>query len=251
MRIGIYPSQVQEKYHCTVGRRVVYASTFRGGTPYADDILLTVCNNQLHGYTRDPFIFAERTKKIYNALQPELIVIENEELLRGDIAIYCNELQAASDALPGKVTNGGLTLPELSYWYWNLTRDSEYFTHNIPSNQKDALVAGLRLEAIDKVAYEMSVLKRLQIASVNVHYYIAFANQVPGLVRMINYVKEWTGKPAVSNEAGVYSPELLKDCVEVAKQTGMDWLILYSGSGKDGQAAAITKTDFDSITAEI
>ncbi len=247
MKIGIYPSSIQEKYHCTVGRRVVYASTFRGGAPYADDILLTVCNNQLHGYTRDPFVFAERTKKIYNALQPELIVIENEEQLRGDIAIYCNELQAASDALPGKVTNGGFTLPELSYFYWNITRDSDFFTHNIPTNQKQPLLDGLRLDAIDKVAYEMSVLKRLQIAAVNIHWYIGFANQTPGLIRMIDYVKEWTGKPVVSNEAGVYEPGLLKDCVNVSRETEMEWLILYSGNGKDGNAQPITKTDFDAI----
>lgn len=249
--IGIYPAEFQQSYNARIGRRVVSATDWRTGIAYTDTILLNITNNWQHiyAYTIDTAIFAAKCIKIYNTLKPELVVIENEELLHGDVKDYCNELTAAANLLKDKVTNGGLTTKELGFWYWYVTRDTAFFKYNIV--HKDSLAAGYYNRTIENVGYELSVLKALPIKYWNVHYYIWYEGQPDGLIRMINYVSNYLGKPAISNEAGVYSNiGLLNSCVNIAKQTKMKYLILYSGSGATGKPMPISQNDFLNISHE-
>lgn len=239
--VGIMPYDIANAYGVNVSRQVAYAETFRTGVLHADTILLNINNNASHSYTTDTTLFKARVLNIYNILKPTLVTIENEELLTGDIKTYCTELQVAARSLPGKVTNGGLTLPELSYWYYNQTKDTAFLRYNI--FRKDSLLTGLYQSKINAVQYEIDALKSLSLYALNVHYYIGQSIQAAGLIRMINFLKQYTGKQVISNECGIYAPGLLPDVVSVARATGMQYLILYSGNGTQN-ALSINKADF-------
>ncbi len=209
--------------------------------------------NHYFGYPSDMAKYKQQLLSLsLDYIKPVCLVIENEELYsKRSIETYCEMLKTAVETLPAqKVTNGGLTMPELGFWYMSLTGDPDFFLHNMPTNRKQPFLDGLYTEAIQRVQTEMDALKSLKIAFVNVHIYIGYANQVAGLVRMINYVKEYTGKEVISDESGIYAPDLLISLIDIAKQTNMSYLILYCGNDKTN-ALPITLTDYQTITAEI
>lgn len=238
--IGIMPYPIAESYHVRPSRIGIWLENYGQQvlTLNFDSILLNINHFGAYNITST---FKDTVLLFYNKLHPPIVTIENEELLRPDIQGYCNELTIAANALPGKVTNGGLTLPELSYWYYSQTHDSDFLIHNI--FKKDSLLSGQFLSKINNVQYEIDVLKSLPLYAVNCHFYIGQSTQAAGLIRMINYLKTYTGKEAISNEAGMYAPGLLPDVKSVAIQTGMQWLILYSGDGSQN-ALTISKVDF-------
>lgn len=246
MRTGIMPFNVAETYGVRLTRRAINLEYPNFKVIGSHSLLLNI--NHLYGYASDLNAYKLQLQKLPLAtIKPKLISIENEEFFKGDIKTYCAQLTAAVEVLPNwELTNGGLTMPHLGYYYWSVTQDNDFFQHNIPTNQKQALIDGLHNETIDNMAYELSVLKGLQIDYVNIHYYMGYPGQVAGIIKMINKVKEVTGKQVISNEGGIYTAGLLQSCVDIAVQTGMRWLILYSGDGS-GSALSISKTDFDSV----
>lgn len=246
MNIGIYPYQNAIDYDAQYSRRVAYASTFRSGVPDVRNVLLNIDASPFHTLTKNYSRFAEEVYLIYSKLRPRIICIENEELLMdGNFDDYIGELKAASQAIGGRVTNGGLTLPELSYWYLSINEwDVDFFRDNII--QKADYQNGLKQPDIDKVQLEIDAIISMQLKFVNVHYYIAREEQVAGLIRMFNYLAQYTGARLISNEAGIYTTGLLQSVVDVALQCDMKFLILYSGTGESGtgKSLPISKDDF-------
>lgn len=248
MTVGLMPYDKAVEYGISVSRKVVYTSSWLGwfASPYKDKILLNINNSSTGAYTTNPDAFAKKAVKIYNTLDPELVTIENEELLHGDIKTYCAELTAAAKVLP--VTNGGLTTGHLSAWYYKYNQwDTDFFKCNV--FQKDAFLSGGLDDEIRNTEYELNVLKGLNIPFVNVHYYIGNSNQVEGLVRLFNTLSGWIGKPLISNEAGIYVSDLLPSVVDIAARCEMKYLILYSGTGTEGSGKALPISNLDFVNA--
>lgn len=248
MPVGLMPAYVADKYDIGFTRKVVYASTWNSWfkSKYTDSISLNVNNSMYKGdYTHDTTWFKSKVKQIASTLQPMDIVIQNEELLDGDIARYCHEITAASHV--ATVTNGGITTAQLSYLYWTTTHDSEFFRYNI--FKKDSLLKGYFLPQVINTSFEINVLASLNIPYINVHYYIGNSNQVAGLIRMFKWLSATTGKQLTCNEAGIYAEGLLPYVIYVAQQCNMKYLILYSGMGTtgSGKALPISKSLFLSV----
>lgn len=259
-KIGLMPFEQAENYNIRFTRRAVSINKPHYEQQGVHRILLNI--NQSIGkpypeYDTNMVFYAdklEQTKRLIDIdrINPVCISIENEELLHGNIDDYLKQLETAVNVFSAyRVTNGGLTLPELSYWYWQATDDNAFYTRNIPTNQKAALLGGSLNDVSDKVDKELTFLKSLKIPYINIHYYIGYAGAVDGLIRMFNYVKQYTGKDLTSNEAGTYTSGLLPEVVRIARETEMRHLILYSGEGVEGQVPAkalpISKTDFETV----
>lgn len=206
-------------------------------------------------FSKDMVWYKEQLLKIpLSTLNPKLIAIENEELHDPfkDINDYCEELKTAVGTLPNyRITNGGFTLP-LHYWYVKQQpSDLEFLNLCVPLSSQGALRIGLLDERITSVQTELDVLKSLPIEFWNLHYYLRNVGEVAPMVRMIQYVSNYVGKPCISNECGIYNSALLNDVVSVAKQTNMKFCILYNGEGIEGVtppvALSISREQFQQI----
>lgn len=247
LHIGIMPLTTTQGYGQLYSRRPVYIEYPESIEPIEGIKWLLNINHDVDSpYSKDMVWYNQQLLKIPLAsLRPKVIAIENEpdHYLWKSIEDYCNELTMAAHTLADyRITNGGFTLP-LYYWYFDQNpSDRDFFDLCIPDTSKGALLNG-SLDPIQRVQYQLNVLKSLPIAFVNIHYYLRNEGEVAPMVRMINYVSKYVGKPAISNEAGIYAEGLLPDVIQIARETQMRFLIIYSG-GKF--CLPISKADFES-----
>jgi len=189
-------------------------------------------------YTTDTIKYKDTLKHIVDSIQPAAFyTIENEEQHFDDgvyhsegITAYCNELKAASHVFSSDqvFTNGGYTSPA-EYWYYAKTHDEDFKAKVIPN----VVIQGVQNE-IDSTEYEMNIVQNMPANFVNnIHVYIRYSYQVEPLLRMCNYIKQFTGHEILSNEAGIYQndPGLISDLMTLAKGAGMRYMIFYSGDG--------------------
>lgn len=239
MYLGIMPYEVAIKYGVNLTRKVVYTSSWLGwfASAYKQRVLLNVNYSSDQGsFAPDLNAFKSKLLKIKNTLKPEFITIQNEEDLQSDLTGYLDELKAAASVCP--VTNGGMTQQHLGYFYYQQTQDADFFKNNV--NQKAAYNDGVFSYNIEAVKTELDVIKSLKLPYFNVHYYIGYATQAPGLVRMYRWVQQYLGgMPLMCNEAGIYRSGLIPYVVDVATQCNMTYLILYSGTGVEGSGKAL------------
>lgn len=220
-------------------------------------ILLNINHDKDSPYEKDLIKYKNQLLSLpLSTIQPPLIAIENEpdHYPEKSIEDYCNELVEAVKTLPGyNITNGGFTLP-LYYWYYEQTKDAEFFDKCIPDSSKQPLINGNLADKIKRVQYQLTVLAGLIIKFWNLHVYLRNAGEVAPMVRMINFVSNYIGHgiQCLSNEAGIYDPLLLNDVIYIAKLTNMKFIILYSGEGVPGQippiALPISKAQFQEVT---
>lgn len=239
MDIGLMPFFIAEGYGVKFSRRGIFLEWPMYQNIGIHDITLSISHR--FGITSDLVRYRDQLSHIaIRNINPVYIGIENEELLHYDVQKYCDELAVAINVFAGyEVTNGGFPAIYLSYWYYRQVNDTDFFKYNIPGNQKQPLLNGERDTIINAVQYELNQLKILSAFAVNVHYYMSYATQAAGLVRMFKYISEYVGKPVVCNEAGIYRTGLLPVVVDVARQAEMVSLILYSGEGTDGSGLAL------------
>lgn len=192
-------------------------------------------------YTPDTLRYKDTLNDIVSSIQPAAFyTIENEEQhFTGDIyhsegiTAYCNELKATAHVFNGDkiFTNGGYTSPA-EYWYYAKTHDEDFKAKVIPN----VIIQGVQNE-IDSAEYEMNIVRSMPANFVNnIHLYIGYSYQVEPLIRMCNYIKQFTGHDILSNEAGIYqdNPDLIADLMRLAKGAGMRYMIFYSGDGSGG-----------------
>ena len=197
-------------------------------------------------YTADTLRYKDTLNDIVSSIQPAAFyTIENEEQhFNGDIyhsegiTAYCNELKAASRVFKSEqtFTNGGYSSP-VEYWYYAKTHDEDFKAKVIPN----VIIQGAQNE-IDSTEYEMNIIRSMPKNFVNnVHLYIGYSYQAEPLLRMCNYIKQFTGHDILSNEAGIYQndPRLISDLMTIATGAHMKYMIFYSGDGS-GDAYPIT-----------
>lgn len=235
-KIGLMPFGKAEEYNVRLTNRLIAIESPFYTSIGKHRVILNI-NHMTSMYGTSMTLYRsklESLEALVTTIDPPFIVIENEELkeIHGNIQDYCEQLKIAVEVFDRfKVTNGGLTMPEIMYWYYELTKDELFFKMNIPTDKKEALVNGAYQSIIDKVSYELEVLKSIDVAHVNIHYYLGYVGAVDGWIRMIQKIKQVTGKSVVSDEAGVYAAGLLPEVVRVASETDMSHLVLYSGDG--------------------
>lgn len=256
-KIGIMPFAVAQEYDVRLTNKLISLENPSYKKEGVHRVVLNI-NHVFTKYDSDSTTFyremLERIKVIipFTEINPPFIVIENEELkeVHGRIYDYCDYISIACEVFPEyRITNGGLTMPEIALWYYSKTNDKDFYSKNIPTNLKASIDSVETINIISKVDYELDFLKGLTIPFINIHYYLGYAGAVDGWIRMINFIKEYTGKNIVSDEAGTYTNGLLPEVVRIARETEMRHLILFSGEGIEGQVPAkalpINKPDFE------
>ena len=190
-------------------------------------------------YTPDTSKYKDTLKDILASIQPAAFyTIENEEQHFTDgiyhsegITAYCTEFKAAAHVFSNRrqtFTNGGFTLP-VQYWYYSKTHDEDFKAKLIPNVN----IANVQSK-IDSTEYEMNVLRTMPSTFINnVHLYLSDTGQAAPLLRMCNYIKDYTSHGILCNEAGIYKDDstLISSLMTIAKGAGMPYMIFYSGDG--------------------
>lgn len=249
VKIGVMPYDSAIDMGIRTSRKVLFTSTWNGsGSPYTDTILLNIDYSSSHTFTTDTATFKTKCIDMYNAFQPAVVIVENEEVIHGSILQYCNELKAAAHGLlplGAKVTNGGFIQPHLWYWYYSKTHDAQFLQYNFfRQSQRDSLVAGQFQNIVDSVEFEMQLIMSLNLYAVDVHYYIGNINQVSGIIRMLNYLSGYTAMPLILTEAGIFTSGLLSNVITIARSTPSTYLILYDGNDAGGNALNFSSADY-------
>ena len=160
-------------------------------------------------------------------------IIGNEEDVNPtDFAPYEAQLSIAAALNPEKVTNGGLT--QLRLWYAYQTRDTDFFNNNLTPFQKYVLQKITPAQIKIYTDY-INFLKALpNFPYINIHLYLYNANELPGIKRMIEYLKSYTGKDIIITECGAYSQEqeqdILNGFVQLAYDEHIAVMIFYNGN---------------------
>lgn len=237
---------------------------------YAADgikVLLNI-NNQLP--TGDPLPFPtdmvtyrQNLTSVLNAYQPEVVVIENEEINKnyhtGSMLDYINMLKVALSVCHPKglkVTNGGIygsSLEILTYRYLQTKSQAraDSFGNNCmsPFQVKAAQNPGSN----PNLEYDVNRLDTLlafypNLDYVNVHLYEPFdpdvtddskvATPTPVVIPDIQeYLTVRTGRTVITNETGQRNntnPQLVTGMLQEYDQLKFPYMVWFSGDGNDG-----------------
>lgn len=254
-KIGIMPFPKAQEYGSLYTRRPYFLETMQYYNWPDYRVLLNINHEVENLFEINDEKYRQQLLQVpIDDIKPRIIAIENEELHypgRGSIITYCKQLFIATQVFENyKVVNGGFTL-QLYEWYWEQTKDEEFFRYCIPDTMKSSLAAGRRYFEINQIQYELVFMAGLPTEFWNLHFYLRNSNEVFPLVRMINYVSKYIKKKCVCFECGIYDPLLLNEVVSVVKLTNMKICILYSGEGVFGtippEALPISREQFQSI----
>lgn len=164
---------------------------------------------------------------------PEIVVIENEptntEFYDGEPKEYVMQLRKACNVLRPlgiKVADGGITMPPLLYLY----------AQSLPEDQKREVMLRNKLggdRLMQSATFTDALLKsiaNIQTDYVNFHWYHSEGDSWEDLLGCINYLKQRTGKPVITNEIGQFTtnPEDTRMIVSIAKSTELHYCSFYS-----------------------
>lgn len=220
-------------------------------------------------FPKDTVAYKKTLNEILDKYQPEVTVIENEELVPkyhiGSAQDYLNELTAAINVAHSKglkITNGGLTNRELLLLVYNdlknngKTKEANEFAElTMKGNILDAVKNPGSNPQIDELYRKADTLikayRNLPIDFINIHIYEPIKpNQTktditPNAIKMMTeYVVKTTGKPVMSNECGTRnnSPELVTAMLQEFLKNNFRYIIWFSG---DGEAGAVALNNLD------
>ncbi|HEY6974733.1 MAG TPA: hypothetical protein VH396_00505, partial [Chitinophagaceae bacterium] len=222
-------------------------------------------------FPKDTAKYKKILSDILDKYQPEVVVIENEELNRryhsGPIEDYINELTAAINVVHSKglkVTNAGLTGRGLCLLVYNdyikrgMQKEANDFArrcmkpawfkekrNNIKDDEDNEEGETSKLDKL------IEAYKKLPLDYVNFHLYEPIKNigggtkddvkQItPNAVKEItDYLSRATGKKVMSNECGERSssPELVPQMLQEFAKYNMEYVVWFSGDGEAGGKA--------------
>jgi hypothetical protein len=231
-------------------------------------------------FPTDMDAYAKTLNAVLDKYKPEVVVIENEEdnpnYHQGTADAYINELKTGIQVAHSKglkVTNGGITVREICLIiYDDLLQSGQrdkaisFAQKAFPPNFAARLSGGGDLERNPQLGRQIefgrkiiATYKDLDLDYVNFHWYepvqargknidksgISFDPSTFAYV--VNYLKEKTGKPVMTNEFGVLdpSPDLVKGLLKAAKDANLSYAIFYSADGGEGKAVALQNAGGD------
>ena len=209
-------------------------------------------------FPTDTVAYKQQLSAILAIHNPEVVVIENEELTAqyhtGPLTDYINELRAAIGVCHSKglkVANAGLLTTPLCILVYNdlisrgLTEDAEDFENRTFNPQMTAYVAnpdgdfGLG-DKVANCAMLVSAYAGLDLDYVNFHLAepvnasdFGDGNSATPKIygEIMDYLTRSTGKPTMTNETAQknLSPTLVTSMLEAYKEEGIKYAIWYSG----------------------
>ncbi len=231
-------------------------------------------------FPTDMNAYSKTLNAVLDKYKPEVVVIENEEdnpnYHQGSADDYINELKTGIQVAHSKglkVTNGGITVREICLIIYD---------DLLQSGQKDKAISFAQKAFPPNFATRLSgdgdpmrnpqisrqiefgrkiiaAYKDLDLDYVNFHWYepvqargknidkssISFDPSTFAFV--VNYIKEKTGKPVMTNEFGVLdpSPDLVRGLLKAAKDANLSYAIFYSADGGEGKAVALQNAGGD------
>jgi hypothetical protein len=219
-------------------------------------------------FPTDMTAFTQTLNSILDKYKPEVLVVENEEdnptYHQGGAEDYIMELSTAikiAHAKGIKVTNGGITVREVCliiYDDYVQKGESEKATDFAKSVFPDMLTKRINMNnpqiqrQIEFGRKIIAAYKVLDLDYVNFHWYepvkarmlagntnVEFDPKIFSFV--VNYLRNVTGKPVLTNEFGVLnpSPELVKNLLQAVRSAKLEYAIFYSADGGDGKAIAL------------
>lgn len=228
-------------------------------------------------FPTDMVDYSAKFNAVINKYQPELAVIENEEINEGyhagPLTDYLTELQTAVNLCHAKglkATNGGIVERVVTLLVWNdyysrglLTEASSYAARAFPAQMLDAqgnpnVKGNAKLaDALAKGQQLISAYKAMNLDFVNFHWYepvaqrevmyqtanlAAIAHIDPKtLEESVAYLAKATGKTVIINEVGQLNqqPGIVTDVMQKLSDLKMPYVIWYSGDSGTGLAVAL------------
>lgn len=230
------------------------------------NVILNVNNKPLRGtvpFPKDLTNYRKTFNSITNKYQPEVIVVENEEINpswhKGPMSDYINMLKVALDVCRPKgikVTNGGIYGPQLevlTYRYLQTKSQAraDAFANNcMYSSQVKAAENPGSDKDLEKDIRQLDTLLNFyhNLDYINVHLYEIFNPDIqdqsrvktatPFVVAGIQeYLKARTGRPVMTNETtprNNTNPELVTSILNQYDQLNFPYVIWYSNDGMAG-----------------
>lgn len=215
-------------------------------------------------FPKDTNTYKEILSQILDKYHPELVVVENEEIIKkyhsGPIEDYINELTAAVGVAHSKglkVTNGGLTNRDLALLVYNhfkdqgSRKDADDFARRCI---KPGLLQPDNAEANQMVSDAQKLVnayRTLPLDYVNIHIYEPIKNMTGGIdesaqnitpgaiTAIIRYIETVTGKKTITNESGTRtsSPAVVTQMLQAFVDAKMDYIVWFSGDATGGAIA--------------
>lgn len=238
-------------------REAVMLSDWKGHDGYVDKWLdngYKIIMNINNDYVPSPFptdlvTYESNLRSVLDVYQPEVVVIENEELNAydpsssgniyhtGSLENYIRELAVAVNVCNQnnlQVTNGGLTNPVISS-LWNY-----YIVNNKPDSARwlSEQMSGVSQDPV-KIARADTLLqayKELNLSFVNLHWYepMKDMNRMTGVLQVvIDYITQQTGKDVITNETGVKTddPVFVANLMQQWDDSNAKYVIFYDSNG--------------------
>lgn len=256
--IGISPFKVANDYGVVITRDAYQLEYFSNATATSKLIerfnsygtLLLNINHYSGVFTDDPGKHADSIKAIADKVKFAVLVDENEEMQpekhKGStVKQYCDQLVADANVYPGRVANGGFTMP-LFLWYYANSHDTDFAKKCLPS---------LKINDYTRVTDQQTILDTIKAHRIiaNIHFYLNDTAQIACIIRMIKFAQNYLGPQVfwICNEAGIYKqdPLLIKGLVTIARDVHLRDMIMYCSVGNIStgpyQALPISKDDFE------
>ena len=267
-KIGIMPFLTARSYQSSVTRDGInyqqwheQPALIKRISAYNQDSVIININNRnedlsLATFIHDTVDLKKQVVELYNQIHFKYIVVENEndnlKYFHPDVDSYINEVTAIVHALAPygvKVSNGGFIAIRL--WYYDQTKDIEFLANDLTPTQQYMYKHGAYSSIIDDTKKQLDAFAKLKgFTAFNLHnLYLSSTTELPGLYRMITYIKNLKGLPVISNEAGYFvkDPSILSGLVKLARDNSFEWLILYNGDGAAGKANKIDQPTFNQV----
>ncbi|TZF86483.1 hypothetical protein FW774_05425 (plasmid) [Pedobacter sp. BS3] len=269
---------VKDSLKCKYARMNIALSTFSGTANLYDayanagiKVVLNISNKPTGSqqpFPTDTVAFKTKLSSVLAVYQPEVLVIENEEVNQnyhsGPLSDYFNELKAAinvahSQSTPIKVTNGGIVCRMATLITWKSYIDSglvnkakNYAAKAFPADKLDAngnpdLTKGGYQAMLDTGLVLINKYKQLPLDYVNFHWYEpvamrAMPSEQGGLDTIshidattlgstIRCLRNKTGKEVITNEIGQLNlqPGITTDIMSKVKAMSVPYVLWYSG----------------------
>lgn len=210
-------------------------------------------------YPTDLPVYKAKLTSLLSVVQPEMVVIENEETNRlyhtGPYTDYVAELQAAIDVAHAKnlkITNGGITaqivfLVYRDYYNRGLYAEAADYASRTMSSAIIADLPGLThhtalAQRVDSTQYLVDQYKTMNLDYVNLHWYEPISDNYIAIApyygtkafkETVEYLKRATGKTVITNEVGQdnTTPAIATDLMQAIIDIKLPYAIWYDGDG--------------------
>jgi hypothetical protein len=231
-------------------------------------------------FPTDMNAYSKTLNSVLDKYKPEVVVIENEEdnpnYHQGSADDYINELKTGIQVAHSKglkVTNGGITVREICLIiYDDLVQSGqkdkamEFARKAFPQNFANRLGNGGDLTRNPQIGRQVefgrkiiAAYKNLDLDYVNFHWYEPVQARGKNIDKssvsfdpatfeyVVNYLREKTGKPVMTNEFGVLEPsaDLVRNLLKAARDANLSYAIFYSADGGEGKAVALQNASGD------